>query len=357
MPRYSHILITGGAGFVGSNLALSWAREENIKITCLDNLHRRGSELSLSRLKAAGINFVHGDIRIPADLENVEPFDLLIECSAEPSVHAGYNSSPSYVVDTNLQGTINCLETARKHQADVIYLSTSRVYPIRELRQLPLELENDRYIIPQEASGNGWSASGITTDFSLAGTRSIYGATKLCSELIIDEYRNMYGLRCIVNRCGVLSGPWQMGKVDQGFISLWVSRHYYRNASLAYMGFEGTGHQVRDILHIEDLFDLIRIQTTLFDQLDTFTFNVGGGPDRSVSLKELTLLCQAATGHTIDIKGNPVTREADIPWFITDIGDVTTVTNWHPSRTVDNIIEDVLTWIDNNSDNLSAIFT
>src|SRR5476651_361092 len=128
--NYKNILITGGAGFVGSNLALKLKKDcPQLNITVLDNLKRRGSELSLKRLKAADIDFVHGDIRNKEDLV-FEKVDLLIECSAEPSVLAGINSSPDYLMNTNLIGTLNCLEVARAHGAACVFLSTSRVYPI-----------------------------------------------------------------------------------------------------------------------------------------------------------------------------------------------------------------------------------
>ena len=125
------VLITGGAGFVGSSLGLGLAqRYPDWKIIALDNLKRRGSELNIPRLKQAGIEFVHGDVRNAEDLEaSALPVDLILECSAEPSVLAGY-TSPGYVLQTNLIGTINCLELARQTQADFIFLSTSRVIPL-----------------------------------------------------------------------------------------------------------------------------------------------------------------------------------------------------------------------------------
>ena len=144
------ILITGGAGFVGSSLALLLKRDRpDDVIRVFDNLRRRGSELSLVRLRRAGVEFIHGDVRIADDLAGTGPFDLLIECSAEPSVHAGYGGNPSYVLQTNLTGTIQCLEAARHSKADVILLSTSRVYPIEPLRALPLERRGARLDIPE----------------------------------------------------------------------------------------------------------------------------------------------------------------------------------------------------------------
>src|SRR4051812_7740015 len=122
------ILVTGGAGFVGSNLGLSFAKlYPGAEIIALDNLKRRGSELNLERFKRAGIKFLHGDVRNPSDLTEAGNADLIIDCAAEPSVLAGTNGSPRYVIETNLNGTVNVLEHARQTGAQIIFLSTSRV--------------------------------------------------------------------------------------------------------------------------------------------------------------------------------------------------------------------------------------
>ena len=150
------ILVTGGAGFVGSSLALLLKRDRSdVAVCAFDNLKRRGSELAVARLREHGVEFIHGDVRSPEDLADAGAFDLLLECSAEPSVHAGYQGSPAYVLQTNLVGTINCLEAARRHGSDVIFLSTSRVYPIAGLRALPLERRGQRLDIPAGASRAG----------------------------------------------------------------------------------------------------------------------------------------------------------------------------------------------------------
>ena len=156
------------------------------------------------------------DIRVPSDIE-ARP-DLIVEASAEPSVHAGYGESPAYVVHTNLVGTINALEHARRHSSQVIFLSSSRIYPIDPIRALPLQEQGTRLDIADGVSGGGWSKNGVTEDFGLEGHRSMYGATKLASELLIEEYKQMYGLNAVVYRCGCLAGPWQMGKVDQDLL-------------------------------------------------------------------------------------------------------------------------------------------
>src|SRR5712671_821924 len=133
------ILITGGAGFVGSHLALSFKRDTpDSTVIALDNLKRRGSELALRRLAAGDVEFRHGDIRNPEDLADTGSVNLLVECSAEPSVQAGLYGGERYLISTDLIGTINCLDYARRHDAAVIFLSTSRIYPIAPVRELPL---------------------------------------------------------------------------------------------------------------------------------------------------------------------------------------------------------------------------
>ncbi len=279
----TRILVTGGAGFVGSTLALSLKNAlPDSYVVALDNLKRRGSELAIARLKAGGVDFVHGDVRNPEDLESLRNIDTLLECSAEPSVQAGYDGDARYLVHTNFQGTLNCLEFARARDAGVIFLSTSRVYPVAALRDLPLESDGDRFRIPADREGPGWSAAGIGVDFPMAGHRTLYGATKLCSEHLVEEYCAMYGLRAVVNRCGVIAGPWQMGKVDQGFAVLWAARHLY-GGELDYRGFGGTGLQVRDILHVDDLFEIIALQHGDLEAHAGALYTLGGGPESSVS--------------------------------------------------------------------------
>ena len=343
-PR--RILVTGGAGFVGSALALrartTWPDAE---VTALDNLRRRGSELNLARLRDAGVAFVHGDIRHPADLAPLgRDLDLLLECSAEPSVLAGYDGDPSYVIDTNLGGTVHCLELARRASAAVVFLSTSRVYPIAALNEIATDEAGTRFEIGPSQAMTGIGSDGISEDFPLAGVRSLYGTTKLASEMLVAEYRAAFGLRAIVNRCGVLAGPWQMGKVDQGVFSLWMARHL-SGAPLTYNGWGGLGKQVRDLLHVDDLADLIEVQVDRFDSLDGSTFNVGGGRACSLSLLETTDLCRALTGRETVITPSPATRVADIKLYLTDNRRVTAATGWQPRRSARDVLSDLHQWL------------
>ena len=350
------ILVTGGAGFVGSSLALGLAqRHPNWRITVLDNLKRRGSELNLPRLKQAGVRFVHGDIRTVEDLasESLET-DVIVECSAEPSVLAGY-SSPSYVLQTNLVGTINCLELARQTEADFIFLSTSRVYPISYLNELRYLETETRFQLADQQTLPGVSLKGISEEFPLDKPRSLYGASKLAAELVIAEYGDAYGLRTVVNRCGVITGPWQMGKVDQGVFALWVACHYFQEP-LQYVGYGGTGKQVRDLLHVADLLDLIDLQIHDLENLKGQTFNVGGGVYSTLSLYETTKLCQKITGNHIPITPVATTRTGDVPIFITDSTKVVTFTGWQPKRDAKTTLIEIYEWIRQFEQQLRDIF-
>lgn len=339
------IAVTGGAGFVGSNLACMIARDrEGCSVVALDNLKRRGSELTLGRLAQAGVEFRHGDIRIASDIAALGPVDCLIECSAEPSVLAGQDGDPAYLLDTNLTGALNCLEHLRRTGGEMIFLSSSRVYSIPALEALPLELQGERLDIAPGASGSGWSQAGIAETFSTQGPRSLYGATKLAAEQFIEEYRAAYGLRATVYRCGVLAGPWQMGKVDQGVITLWLARHLY-GGTLAYIGHGGDGRQVRDLLHVADLYDLIAPRLDGIGEEDGQVCNVGGGPSMSVSLSELTNLCEMVTGNTLQIDAVPETRPNDIGYYVTDNAKIERRTGWRPKRDLEETLGDIHRWL------------
>ncbi len=169
---FKSVLVTGGAGFVGSNLALLLRQAlPGLAVTALDSLKRRGSELNLPRLHAAGVRFCHGDVRSPEDLNAVPDFDLLIDCSAEPSVHAGAHGSPRSVLETNLWGTVNCLEAARARGAAFLFLSTSRVYPIAALNELPYAETATRFRWQPGPGVPGFSEHGVAEGFPLVGAR------------------------------------------------------------------------------------------------------------------------------------------------------------------------------------------
>lgn len=339
------ILVTGGAGFVGSNLCIRLKEKyPAYKICALDNLKRRGSELNLPRLKANNIEFIHGDIRHKEDFEAVGEITTLIDAAAEPSVLAGLKGGTDYLVQTNFNGTVNSLDFALRHQADFLFLSTSRVYPIAALENVSFYETDTRFELAQEQSMPGFSAKGASENFPLTGYRSLYGATKLSCELLIEEYVSLLGLKAVINRCGVITGPYQMGKVDQGVVVLWVARHFWQK-ELAYFGYGGEGKQVRDILHIDDLFRLVDWQIHNLDVINGQTYNIGGGREISISLKELTGLCEQVTGNKILIRPVPQNREADIRIYLSDCAKVFKDTGWQPLVGPLQIVQEIKEWL------------
>lgn len=354
MHKYT-ILITGGCGFIGSNLSILLKQKyPQYEIIALDNLKRRGSELNVPRLKDNGVRFVHGDIRNPEDLLLEEQPDYIIDAAAEPSVMAGMGASLSYVINTNLNGTINTLELAARTKAKFIFLSTSRVYPIEYLENIRYTEGATRFELAAEQSMPGISAAGIAENFPLDKARSVYGSTKLASELLIEEFRAFFDVDYVINRCGVVAGPYQMGKVDQGVITLWVARHFWKK-EVSYFGYGGTGKQVRDVMHILDLFDLIDYELHHFDEVKGKTFNAGGGMAGSVSLRELTDICAAVTGNTVAAHQVPETRTGDIPLYITDNAKVQQHIGWQPKRNVETVVSDIFQWIHQNEQQLKHI--
>lgn len=353
-----NILVTGGAGFVGSYLCRMYKeRYPSANIVALDNLHRRGSEFNLKDFKDRGIRFIHGDIRCQGDLDAIEGvFDLFIEASAEPSVIAGLNRPDNYAIQTNLTGTINCLNFALKNAGHFIFLSSSRVYSIDPLLNIPLKEGDSRFHIDSpKAFMRGLSTQGINEEFPTNTARSLYGATKLASELLIQEYVRAYGLKAVINRCGVICGPGQFGKVEQGVFTLWVVNHYLKK-SLKYTGFGGKGKQVRDILHPKDLFEALSLQNEKTGVLSGEIFNLGGGLDISVSLLELTQICKEITQNEVPINSVQNTLSVDIPFYVTDYRKATQAFGWQPKCSVEDTVKDIYRWIVKNEDFIQSIF-
>ncbi len=276
----------------------------------------------------------------------------MVECSAEPSVLASFGD-PAYSVQTNLLGAFNCLERARAEEAFLVFLSTSRVYPVAPQLELRLEETETRFELATEQPVGGAGPAGIAEGFSMAGARTLYGATKLSAEHLIEEYADAFGLRAVTNRCGVIAGPWQMGKVDQGVFSFWLLSHLFERP-LSYIGYGGSGKQVRDLLHVDDLIDLIDEQLCDPERWSGVTANVGGGRECSLSLLETTELCRELTGEQTPIGAVPENRPGDVPVYLSDCAHLHSLTSWRPSRSPRNVLADLLAWSAEHEDELRA---
>ena len=338
------ILVTGGCGFVGTNLCLH-LKKKKFKVISIDNLSRKGSKYNLNLLKNNNIKNFKIDIANFNNLKKIPKVDLIIDCCAEAAVEVSKRELDK-VFFTNLVGTFNILKKARIDKAKLIFLSSSRVYPLTLLNNLVKQKKMNKKIR---------FFKKIDEKFSLDGPRSIYGFTKLSSEMLIEEFSYQFGIKFIINRCGVISGPLQFGKQDQGFVSLWLWRHLNKK-KLNYIGYGGNGHQVRDVLHIDDLKKLIFLQIKKLNKINNKIFTVGGSIKNKISLIELTKICQKITGNEIKIGKIKKTSNYDIPVFITNNSKVSKTYGWKVKKDIYEISQDVYKWLSNNKKLIKKYF-
>jgi len=343
-PAKKKIVLTGGAGFVGTALALAFRKlRPEWELLCVDNLIRPGSEGNRVRLKAAGIPFRHLDLRVRSDIDSLPKADWLLDAAANASVLAGLDgdNGSRQLVEHNLGGTIDLLEYCKRHKAGFLLLSTSRVYSIPELASIPVRVEDGAFApdaFQLDAWPHGLSAEGVSTAFSTRPPVSLYGTTKLASELLAMEYASAFGFPCVLNRCGNLAGAGQFGRIDQGIFAYWINAWLQRKP-LKYIGFDGQGHQVRDCLHPDDLAALLVKQIEAPGDAPSLQ-NVSGGKDRSVSLRNLSAWCEAHLGpHTVE--SVPQTRPFDIPWMVLDAAEARRRWAWEPQRSLDSVFAEI----------------
>jgi CDP-paratose 2-epimerase len=325
------VLITGGCGFIGTNIAI-FLKKKKYHVSSIDNLFRRGSELNEKKLKKNKIKNIRANISRINKLK-LGKFDIVIDCCAEPSVEAS-RKDLHRVISTNFLGTLSLLKKCIKDKSNLIFLSSSRVYSIQSIKKF---FKNDilvnKIILKKE----------INLNFSTRSPRSIYGFTKLASEELIKELSYLFNFKYIINRLSVIAGPGQMGKVDQGFVSLWIWKHLNK-LPLKYIGFGGNGHQVRDVLHVDDLNELIYKQIKKINKINNTTFTAGGGKLNLISLKELTKICESLTGNKVNFSKVKKTSIYDIPYFCTSNSSVSKTYKWKPKKRILKIVEDTLNW-------------
>ena len=336
------VLITGISGFVGSTLALELKRSvEDVDVIGVDNLSRPGSEINRPMLKKNGIRFLHGDLRNPSDLENLPKVDWVIEAAANPSVLAGVSATASsrQLMEHNLFGTVNALEYCKQHRAGMILLSTSRVYSLAALSELPMESKNDAFV-PRfsDIKERGISPAGVAEEFSTQPPLSLYGSAKLASEVVALDYGGAFNFPVHINRCGVLAGAGQFGKADQGIFSFWL--HSWRaKRPLKYIGFGGNGFQLRDCLHPRDLCALLVRQMNAPEKSGA-VLNVSGGAESGISLAKLSQWCEQRFGpHTVG--ADATNRQFDIPWLVLDSNRARREWNWKPNLNLEMILTEI----------------
>ena len=338
------ILITGGCGFVGTNIALFLSKKK-FKVDSLDNLSRKGSKYNLHLLKTNNITNYNLNINNKKFIKKLPKYNLIIDCCAEAAVEISKKKIDE-VINTNLIGTINILKKAKKDGSKIIFLSSSRVYPIHHLSSIVKNKNISKTIAINKK---------INENQSTRGAKSIYGLTKFASEMFIEEFSYAFGIKYIINRCGVISGPLQFGKQDQGFVSLWIWNHINKK-KLNYIGYGGHGNQIRDVLHINDLCRLIFIQIKKFNKIKNKLLTVGGSKKSYTSLKNLTLMCQKITKNKIKIGKKSKTSIYDIPYYITDNGNVFKTYKWKPKKSMYDVVKDTYIWLSTNKKTIKKYF-
>ena len=336
------LLITGICGFVGSRLAVSLReRLPDLELFGIDNLVRPGSERNRGALAAQKIRLIHGDLRLRSDVEALPACDWVIDAAANPSVLAGVDgrSTPRQLAEHNLGGTLNILEYCREHGAGLILLSSSRVYSVKDLAALPVRVSGKAFTMDDAQTGaDSVSAAGLSENFPVRQPISLYGATKLSSEVMAREYGFTFHFPVWINRCGVLAGAGQFGTAEQGIFSYWLHAHAAR-LPLRYIGFGGAGYQVRDAFHPDDLAGLLVLQMRR-DPPEEAIYNVGGGASNAMSLAQLTAWCDERFGkHEPAADHRP--RPFDIPWLVMDYARAKREFDWCPTRSLASILEEI----------------
>lgn len=341
------IFISGICGFVGSSLA-RFVKDsfEDAEILGVDNLSRLGSEMNRARLRELGVKLFHGDLRMASDLDLLPETDWVIDAAANPSVLAGVDgkSSSRQVVEHNLWSVVNTLEYCGRCGAGAILLSSSRVYSIAALSALPVRVHGNAFQLElTQPIPQGVSPRGVTEEFSVTPPLSLYGATKLASEILALEYGSTRGFPVWVNRCGVLAGAGQFGTSEQGILSYWLHAHASKRP-LRYIGFGGCGWQVRDALHPEDLGQLVIQQIRTGSPNGANVLNAGGGIRNSISLAQLTEWCDRRFG-TVRPEPDDKPRPFDVPWLVLDGDLARRQLGWSPRRSLESILEEIACYV------------
>jgi CDP-paratose 2-epimerase len=356
------ILITGGSGFVGAQLAFYFVKRRH-RVTVMDNLVRRGSELNLPLFQREGIEFVHGDVRNREDFANLEgAVDVLVDASAQPSLVYGY-ANPVFDLTNNTFGLVNALEFARARGCPLVFFSTNRVYSADRINALPRREGATRWTwdeaawaaTPEAERARGFDpAHGIAEDFSVdGGQHGIYGLSKVMADLACQEYADAFGVATVINRCGVLAGEGQFGKSEQGWTAWWAIAHHF-GLPLRLIGWGGK--QLRDVLFIEDVCRLVEKEMEQVGRIRGQVFNIGGGLGQTVSLVEATELMRRKFGSSVPVTIQAEARKADLAIYATDTRKAQRVLGWAPRIGIEEGFDRIIAWVRENEDSLRGLY-
>jgi CDP-paratose 2-epimerase len=328
-----HVLITGGAGFIGANLAAWLLARTDERIVIFDNLSRPGVDLNLAWLKtlsgAGRLKFLRGDVRDAQRVAEAARDACEIYHLAATAPPPGVAPDPKSEFDVNVTGTVNVLEAARHAHAapPVLFTSTSKVYGA--LPSIPVVADRTRYRAQDPAFRGVSEAVPIDLECAPSCTMSV-------ADQFVRDYARLYNLRTIVLRLGCIAGPNQFGNEGQG----WVAHFIYSVLSGRPITVFGDGLQVRDVLHVTDLVNAIRAARAYLGMTAGKAFNVGGGMTRSISVNEmLTLIEQICHVHVERRTAPP--RPSDQLLYVSDNSLFSRCTGWTPTRTLEQTVRDI----------------
>lgn len=334
------VLITGGAGFIGSNLAHRLAKNGS-EVIIFDNLSRNGSEINCSWLKSevGNISVFKGDIRCVEQLEECfkknGPFDEIYHLAAQVAVTTSVKD-PREDFEINATGTFNLLETVRTYSPEsiLLYSSTNKVYG--EMRELVVEEKNNRYVYKDFPSG--------ITEKNCLDFHSPYGCSKGAADQYVLDYKRIYGLKTIVFRQSCIYGYRQFGIEDQGWIAWFAIAAYFNKPVTIY----GDGKQVRDVLFIDDLIDAYTLAVENIEVSVGNAYNIGGS-HFNMSLLELIDYLEQFYGRDLEHSFSDW-RPGDQKVFVADIAKAKKDFGWEPKVDVKKGVENLTRWVTENRD-------
>ncbi len=336
-------LITGGCGFMGTNLALEVSKRGG-ELLIFDNFYRVGSYLNYLWLKEqTNFKFYHGDIRNREDIELLikdEKPDVIFHLAGQVAMTTSIKN-PRLDFEINALGTFNLLDAVRKFSPDsiIIYSSTNKVYG--DLEWVRYNETESRYTTPDFPNG---FPETIPLDF-----HSPYGCSKGSADQYMLDFYRMYGIRTVVFRHSSMYGGRQFSTYDQGWIGWFIQKaiEIKKGILKGPITIHGNGKQVRDVLYIDDIVNLYFKTIENIDKVKGQAFNIGGGVGNSLSLIELFKLLENFLDIKIDYETLPK-RESDQKVFIADITKIYKLTGWTPKVSKEEGIKNMLNWIASN---------
>lgn len=323
--KMKSILVAGGSGFIGTSLAVALKRHFGCDVICLAESADVSLPLYERTLADAGIMLLD---EIP-DADSDLRFSTVVDCFC----HVFRNEVPDAELISSRAGVLSAL--AEK----IICLSSRDVYSPDALSKCAYSEFETRFMLEDGQTEKGVSSAGITEEFTVSGhVHSVRGMTALALENSISEACLGRGIPYVIDRIGTVAGAGQSAHPSEGFFPLWIAAHL-RELHIRYRGVGGFGKQVRDVMDIADLSRLIACQ---IKDIGIFAaepvFNVGGGMNSSISLLELTTVCESATGKTTKITADKRTSETDVPVYVSDISKLRNTGEWAPEISIESMV-------------------